>query len=163
MLDSNSCWLQPLTSSRSNMTKRPHHRCTWTVQLYSPGGGNVHSPPSNTCLLGPTWVCITKDISIGLAVFTQLAADSPYTLTRASPSLSKLPLRKGDLDPPSNTWFPEATRVHNPNDISIGFAGLTILADHATLSVTRDRIYASSTTMKPTNHCTYMNFLVIYK
>jgi len=39
---------------------------------------------------------------------------------------------EGDLDPPSNTWFPESTRVLNPNGISIGsavFAGLTSVTD----------------------------------
>ena len=30
-----------LTSGRSNMTKRPHHRRKWTVQSYSPGCANV--------------------------------------------------------------------------------------------------------------------------
>jgi len=33
-------------SAQSNLTKRLHHRSTWTVQSYSPDGANVH--PSNT-------------------------------------------------------------------------------------------------------------------
>ena len=34
--------------------------------------------------------------------------------------------------PPQNTWFPEPTRVHNPDDITIGslvFAMLTLLSN----------------------------------
>jgi len=29
------------TSGQSNLIKRPHRRCTWTVISYSPGGANV--------------------------------------------------------------------------------------------------------------------------
>jgi len=57
---------------------------------------------------------------------------------------------------PSNTWFHGPTRVINPNDISIGsavFAELTTVTDrqtdHATRSVTIDRIYVRSTAMRP--------------
>ena len=53
---------------------------------------------------------------------------------------------------PSNTWFPGATRVLNPNGISIGsvvLAGLTSVTDrqtdHATRSLTIDRICVRST------------------
>jgi len=65
---------------------------------------------------------------------------------------SKLPLPMGGSGPPSNTWFPGPTRVLSPNGISIGsavLAGLTSvtdqLTDHATRSVTVDRIYVHST------------------
>jgi len=45
-----------LTRGRSNLTKRPHRRRTWTVQSYSPNGANVHpylihaslNPPEST-------------------------------------------------------------------------------------------------------------------
>jgi len=50
-------------------------------------------------------------------------------------SLSKLPLTMGGSGPPSNTWFLGATRVLNPNEISIGaaiFAGLTSVTDRPT-------------------------------
>ena len=30
------------TSGRNNLRKRPRRRCTWTVELYSPGCANVH-------------------------------------------------------------------------------------------------------------------------
>jgi len=50
--------------------------------------------------------------------------------------------------PPFNTWFPGPTRVLNPNGISIGSSVLARLTnvtdrptDHATRSVTIDRIY----------------------
>jgi len=55
-----------------------------------------------------------------------------------------------------NTWFLGPTRDLNPNSISIGaavFVGLTSVADwqtdHATRSITIDRIYVCSTTMRP--------------
>jgi len=38
----------------------------------------------------------------------------------------------GGSGPPSNIWFLQSTRVHNPNGISIGsavFAGLTVVTD----------------------------------
>jgi len=64
---------------------------------------------------------------------------------------------------PSNTWFPGPTQVLNPNGISIGsavLAGLTSVTDrqtdqqkdrptdHATLSVTIDRIYVRNAAMR---------------
>jgi len=61
--------------------------------------------------------------------------------------------------PPSNTWFPEPTRAHNQNGISIGsavFAGLTTVADrptdNATRSVTIGSICIRSTAMRPNNN-----------
>jgi len=30
------------TTGQSNLRNRPHHHHTWTVQLYSPGGANMH-------------------------------------------------------------------------------------------------------------------------
>jgi len=44
-------------------------------------------------------------------------------------------LSHGGYGPPSNTWFPEPTRVLNPNGLSIGsavFAGLTTVTDRQT-------------------------------
>ena len=64
----------------------------------------------------------------------------------------------GGSGPPSNTWFPGPTRVLNPNGISIGsavLAGLTSVTDrptdHATQSVTINRIYIRSTAMRSNN------------
>jgi len=67
---------------------RPHRRCTWTVQSYSPAGDNMHChlihaiAPSQNCFiawgmwtqtntwfLGFTRVHIPNGISIGSAVF----------------------------------------------------------------------------------------------
>jgi len=57
----------------------------------------------------------------------------------------------GGSGPPSNTWFPQSTRVLNPNGIWIGssvFAGLTSVTErpthHTTRSVTIDCIYVRS-------------------
>ena len=48
------------------------------------------------CFLGPTRVHIPNGSSIGLAVFAQLTAESPYTLQRATPFLLKTaPSRMG--------------------------------------------------------------------
>jgi len=52
------------------------------------------------------------------------AWDAPFHL--------KIAASHGGSGPPSNTWFPEPTRVLNPNGISIGsavFAGLTSETD----------------------------------
>ena len=46
---------------------------------------NQCASPSNTCLLGPTRVHIPNGILIGLSVFAQLTAVSPYTLQWAAP------------------------------------------------------------------------------
>jgi len=86
--------------------------------------------------------------------FTQMMAVFLYfTMGRPFPP-SILPLPMGGSGPPSNTWFPRPNRVLNPNGISIGsvvFAGLTSVTDHATRSVTVDRIYIRSTVMRSKN------------
>jgi len=71
---------------------------------------------------------------------------------------------------PSNTWFPGPTQLLNPNGISIGsavFAGLTSVTDrptdHATRSVTIDRIYVRSTAMRSNNNILTANDMLIYK
>ena len=56
-----------------------------------------------------------------------------YNGTPLSPLI--LPLPMGGSGPPSNTWFPGPTRVHNPNGISIGpavFAWLTSVTERQT-------------------------------
>ena len=86
--------MRRIASGQSNVTERPHHRGTWTVQLYSSGGTNVH-PPSNTCFLAPTPLSIPNGISIGSAVFAQLTPEC-YCLCSlqwaARPPPSKLSL-----------------------------------------------------------------------
>ena len=51
------------------------------------------------------------------------------------PDPSKFPLLMAGSGSPSTAWFPEPTRVHNPNGISIGsavFARLTTVTDRQT-------------------------------
>jgi len=71
----------------------------------------------------------------------------------------------GGSEPPSNTWCLGSSQVLNPDGISIGsavFAGLTSVSDrqtdrqtdHATRSLTIDRIYVRSTTMRSNNFAT---------
>jgi len=55
--------------------------------------------------------------------------------TMGRPFRLKITPFRGESGPPSNTWFPEPTRVHNPNGISIGsavFAGLTTVTHRQT-------------------------------
>ena len=76
----------------------------------------------------------------------------------------------GDLDPPSNAWFPGPTRVLNPNGISIGsavFAGLISVTDrqtdrqmHATRSVTIGGICVR-TAIRPNKYLYYVSVSVI--
>jgi len=79
--------------------------------------------------------------------FTYFTMGRPFTP-------SKLPFRWGIWTP----IFPGPTRVLNPNSISIGSAVLARLTsvtdrqtDHATRSVTIDRIYVRSTAMRSNN------------
>ena len=71
----------------------------------------------------------------------------------------------GGSEPPSNTWSLGRSQVLDLNGISIGsavFAGLTSVTDrptdrqtdHATRSLTIDRIYVRSTTMRSNNFAT---------
>jgi len=80
------------------------------------------------------------------------------TMGRPFP-LKILPISIGGSGAPSNTWFSGLTRVLNPNGISIGsavFVGLTSVTDrqtdHATQSVTIDRIYVRSTAIQSNNN-----------
>jgi len=71
----------------------------------------VPGPPSNTWFPGPTRFLDPNGISVGSAIFALTTAECLYTLQWDAPSApSKLPLLIGDLDPPSNTWFPGTTR-----------------------------------------------------
>jgi len=78
-----------------------------------------------------------------------MPAQCPYTLQWGTPSPLKIaPSYGGIWTPPSNTWFPEPTRVLNPNGISISaavFAGLTSVTDRPTdIIITTDEWQPSS-------------------
>jgi len=93
--------------------------------------------------------------------FAQLTAESRYTMGHPSPS--QLPLPIWGSGPPSNTWFPGPSRVHK--QISIGssvFADVHTTptdrpTDHATRSVTIDRICVSSIAMWSSNNMTSLS------
>jgi len=108
----------------------------------------------NLCFIRPTRIYNPNGISIGSAVFAQMTAEVSLYFTMGRPF------------PPQNClfpwgiwtliWFPGPTWILNANGISIGsavFAGLTSVndrpterpTDHATRSVTIDRIYVRST------------------
>jgi len=81
-----------------------------------------------------------------------------FTMGGPFPPPVKIAPSHGGIWTLSNTWFPGPTGVLNPNGISIGsavLAGLTSvtdrLTDHATWSVTTDRIYVRSTAMQSKN------------
>jgi len=108
-------------------------------------------PPSNLWFLGSIQAHNRNSISIGSAVFAQMTTVSLY-FTMSRPFPIKIAPSHGGIWTPSNTWFPGTNQVPNPNCISIGSAvcaGLTSVTDrqtdHATRSVTIDRIYVRST------------------
>jgi len=78
----------------------------------------------NLYFLQPTRVHNPNGKSIGSAVSAHLTAESRYTLEWSTLSPKIAPSRGGS-GPPSNSWFPEPDRVHNPNGISIGSAVFT--------------------------------------
>jgi len=96
------------------------------------------------------WAHNTNSITIGSAVFTQVTAKCPCTLQWA-PLSPKLPLPIARSGTPSNLFF-EPIWAHNPNGISIGSSNLqgSLVwqtdrpTDHATWSVTVNRIYVRS-------------------
>ena len=80
---------------------RSHHRRTWTVQLYSSGGANVHPiyrkpkmvamatslstyGPHPTRLLRPIRVHNPNSIPIGSAVFAQMTVECPLVYNGTS-------------------------------------------------------------------------------
>jgi len=68
-----------LTSGQSRLTERPHRRRTWTVQLYSSGGANVH----------PIRVSNPNGISIGSAVFAGLTIVAVWQTDRQTTLLGR--------------------------------------------------------------------------
>jgi len=92
-------------------------------------------PPSSRWFPGASRILNPNGISIGLAVFALMTAECPYKLTLEPPLSPRIAPSHGRSGPPSSTWFPGATRVLNPNGISIGsavFAGLTNVTDRQT-------------------------------
>jgi len=156
---------RPKSTTQKKQIDRFCHSCTACARVLS----GTFTPPGEydwncahwhhlastieLCFLRPTRVHSLNGKSIGSAISAQLTAENPYTLQWATPlPLSILPLSIWISGPQSSTWFPGPTRVLNPNGISIGsvcFAGLTSVTDrptdHATWSVTIDRICVRST------------------
>ena len=86
--------------------------------------------------------------------FLHSSRQSIAILYNVAPVTSQNCHSHAESGPPSLTWFPWLTRVHNPNRISIGlavFAWLTTdrSTDHATRSATIVHIYIRSTVMWP--------------
>jgi len=113
-----------------------------------------------TCFLWPTRVHIANGISIASAVFLHSSPQRVPIVYNGLPLPLKIAHSHGGFGP---HLIRGPTRVHNPNDISIGsevFAGLTTVTDrptdrhmqsldHAPPSVTVCRIYVRSTAMRP--------------
>ena len=103
---------------------KPHRRAAYGrfngIRQVAP----LRTPP-NTCFLGPSQVHSPNSISIGSAVFcTSRGTECPYTLQWSAPfPTQNCPFLCG-VWAPSNTWFLEPNRAHNPNGISIGSAVL---------------------------------------
>jgi len=70
---------------------------------------------------GPFWVNDPNGITIGSAVFAQVAAECPYTLQWA-PLSPKIACSHGRSGNQSNTWFLGPIRAYKPNGISVGSA-----------------------------------------
>ena len=108
----------------ANTTEINHIGAIWRIRL-------------NSRFLRTIQVHNSNNKSIGSAVFAQMIAEYPYSIlyngTRFPPQNCPIPV-KGSR-PPSNTWFPCATRVLNPNGTWVGsavFAGLTSVKDRQT-------------------------------
>ena len=120
-------WSKLLTPVK--VTKRPHHRPTWTVRSYLPAGANVH-PSVTHASAHPTHH--PKHHLDRLSRFALLSAESPYTLQWAAPfpikivpshGISGLHLIHSFLGPPESTTQTASRSV---------FAGLTIVTDRPT-------------------------------
>jgi len=131
MLRRNTCphWARSLSGDACYGTQRLKYR-VYNYVTY----GNYLTHRRNTCFLGLTRVHIPNGISIGSTVYAQLTAKGHILYN--GPPLP--PIALGDLDPPSNTWFPGPTQVHSLNGISIGSAvpaGLTIVTTGSPLVI----------------------------
>jgi len=129
-------------------------RCSTTcgkIPTSSPHSAPSHGrsePLINTWFLGPTRVHISNSISIGSAV----SAESTHALQLAAPFPSKLTLRVGDVDP--HLMYGSFGPRQSTPETACRFCSATIVIDrrqrdHATPSVTINRIYVRSTAMRP--------------
>jgi len=106
--------------------------------------------PSNTWFLGSTRLSIPNGISISSAVFAQFTAECLYTLQWAAPFPQNCPFPWGGSGPHLiyGSWGPLESSTQTAS-------GLTTVTDrptdHATRSVTINRIYVRSTAMRPNN------------
>jgi len=85
------------TSGRSNWTKRPHRRGTWTVQLRSPGGANEHSHLTHASLDPPE--STSQAASWSVQPFLHSSRQSPDTLQWAAPFPLKIASSHGGYGP----------------------------------------------------------------
>jgi len=115
--------------------------------------------PCNTWFLWPIQAHNPNGISIGLAVFVQMTAESHYTLQWDAPSPSKLPLLMGDLDPHlihgSLGSLESSTRAASRLVQPFLQGSLVWQTDRQTtlLGNNRPHLYVRSTAMRP-NNCT---------
>jgi len=118
--------------------------CYFTILVILAGGqsnlttsriATTHGWFSGIRQVAPVCVCTPPmHASLGPDVKSQTASRSVQAFLHSSQQRvtilynrlprppSKLPLLMGRSGPPSNTWFPWTTQVHNPNGISIGSA-----------------------------------------
>ena len=94
---------------------------TWMIQSYSPGCANAHRRRTYASLNTPEYTSQTTCRSVQPFLHSSREIESLY-FTLAAPSTSKLPIHMGGCGAPFNICFLGPTRVHNPNDISIGSA-----------------------------------------
>jgi len=100
--------------SRCHTTKVIAHKASYS-KLRPKIGWHGNLPqhrwtPSNTWFLRPIQAHNPNGISIGLAVFAQITAESPYTLQWDTTFPLKIALFHGGIWTPSNTWFLGLTR-----------------------------------------------------
>jgi len=138
---------------RANQSAQPFLNRSWQSSSGMPG--HVLSPnncpfawgiwaPSNTCLLGTTWVHNLNGISIGSAVFAQMIAHCLYTLKWGAHPL-KIALPMGDLDhhQTHGSLGPPACSTQMASRSVQPFlqGSLVWQTDHATRSITIGHIY----------------------
>jgi len=88
--------VQPFLHSSRQKIPIPYNECLFPAKLPFPMGRS--GPPSNTSFTGPIQSDNPNGISIGLAIFTQITAECPYTLQWATAPPSKLSPPMGDMD-----------------------------------------------------------------
>ena len=135
---------EPNTQMASRLVQPFLHSSLQCVPIIYNGRPFLHSKlplpigiwtPSNIWFFVPTWAHIPNDINRFSCFCTTCRRVSLYfTMGRSFP-LENCPFPWG-IWTPSNAWFLESTRAHNPNIVSIGsavFAGLTTVTDRQTM------------------------------